>query len=157
MRLDRNRRTLVAMTHPRHDISDHLIRTQADLEAVWRHLMEPLGFSDGSTWAMAIGPDDRPTRHLIEIQDGGSPPAPEHVANFGEALCRVGQDVEPGTRWAFLRVRPGRGGARAADRTLVAALLASCRAAGVPTEVAHFANDDLLMPLPYDELAASAS
>lgn len=144
------------MTRPRRDFDDHLIRTQADLEGVWRHLMEPLGFAAGATWLMAVGPDDRPTRHLIEIQDAGPPPEPEQVENLGEILRLVGEDAEPGTRWAILRVRPGRGATTAADRALVAAMLASCRAAGVPTEVSHLATDDTLVALPYDELAHSA-
>lgn len=138
------------------DFHTTLIRTQAELEAVWRQLMEPLGFAGGATWVMAIGPDDRPTRYLMEIRDDGPPPEPEQVSNLGEVLQLVGEDVEPGMRWAILRVRPGRGAVRADDRALVAAMLASCRAAGVPTEVAHLANDELLVPLPYDELVRSA-
>lgn len=144
------------MTRSRRDFDDLLIRTQADLEAAWRHLMEPLGFAEGATWVMAIGPDDRPTRYLMEIRDDGPPPQPDQVATLGEVLQLVGEDAEPGLRWALLRARPGRSAVTAADRALVAALQASCRAAGVPTEVAHLATDETIVPLPYDELAHSA-
>ena len=86
---------------------DPIIRTQADLEQVWRTLMEPLGFSDGSLWLLAIGPDDRPTQLLVEIEDEGAAPSPEQAANLGETLAILGEDVEPGTRWAILRVAAG--------------------------------------------------
>ena len=32
------------------------VRTQAELERVWRHLMEPLGFGGHSLWLMVIEP-----------------------------------------------------------------------------------------------------
>ena len=35
------------------------IRTQADLEKAWRHLMSPLGFSGYSIWMMVIEPNHR--------------------------------------------------------------------------------------------------
>ncbi len=146
--------------HDDHDddrVSDRIIRTQADLEAVWRELVEPLGFAEGSLWVMPIGPDDRPTKALLQIQDDlDGPPGPGDVAALGEVLRMVGEDSEPGTRWALLRCRPGGGGIRPDDRALVGALLASCREAGVPTEVAHLATDETVVPVPYDELARSA-
>ncbi len=136
--------------------SDLPVHTQADLEQLWRTLMEPLGFSGGALWALAIGGDDLPTKVLMEIRDEGVDPTPEEVTSFGAFLAHLTPDVPDGSRWAFLRCRPGRGGANPADRALVAALIAGCREAGVPTDVAHLATDDCLVPLPYDELAASA-
>ncbi|CAN5372289.1 hypothetical protein BH11ACT8_BH11ACT8_15870 [soil metagenome] len=144
------------MTSPQRRLSDRIIRTQADLEEVWRLLMEPLGFDEGSLWLMALDADGRPTRQMLEIQDDGPPPRPDDVVSFGEMLRLIGEDAAPGVRWAMLRSRPGSGAITAADRGLIGALLASCRAAGVPTEVAHLASDEDLVPVPYDELAASA-
>ena len=137
-------------------IPDRPVRTQADLEQLWRSLMEPLGFSGGALWVMAIGGDDLPTPVLMEIRDEGVDPTPEEALSFGAFLAHLSPDVPDGSRWAFLRCRPGRGGPRAADRALVAALVGGCREAGVATDVAHLATDDVLVPLPYDELAASA-
>ncbi|MAS54615.1 MAG: hypothetical protein OSB43_17080 [Nocardioides sp.] len=137
-------------------IADTPIRTQADLEAFWRRLMEPLGFSDGTLWVLAIGGDDLPTPTLLEVVDEGVQPTPEEAIAFGAFLAHLSADVPDGSRWAFLRSRPGRGGPTAADRALVAGLVAGCRDAGVPTEVVHLATDDTLVPLPYDELARSA-
>ena len=132
------------------------VRTQADLERLWRTLVEPLGFVGGALWVMAIGADDVPTEVMMEIRDEGVDPTPEEASSFGAFLAHLSPDVPDGSRWAFLRCRPGLGGANAADRALVAALVAGCRAAGVATEVAHLATDDTLVPLPYDELARSA-
>ena len=141
-----------------HDDNSHHfdapVRTQADLERLWRNLMEPLGFSSGALWVLAIDGDDQPTRVLMEIRDEGVDPTPEEVTAFGAFLAHLSPEVPDGSRWAFLRCRPGRGGATGADRALVAALVAGCRQSGVPTDVVHLATDDTLVPLPYDELAA---
>lgn len=135
---------------------DGPVRTQAELEQLWRRLMEPLGFAGGALWALAIDGHDHPTKVLMEIRDEGVEPTPEEATSFGPFLAHLGPDVPDGSRWAFLRCRPGRGGARASDRALVAALVAGCRDAGIATDVVHLATDDTLVPLPYDELAASA-
>ena len=42
------------------------------------------------------------------------------------------------------------------DRAWAAALYAASRAAGLPAEVVHFADDDTLGPIPWDGLARSA-
>ncbi len=135
---------------------DTPVRTQADLERLWRTLMEPLGFSSGALWVLAIDGDDQPTKVLMEIRDEGVEPTPEEVTTFGAFLAHLSPEVPDGSRWAFLRCRPGRGGATSTDRALVAALVAGCRQAGVATDVVHLATDDTLVPLPYDELAQSA-
>ena len=50
------------------------IRTQADLESAWRHLMSPLGFASRKVWIMLIDDAGTPVPHLMEIADpGGSP------------------------------------------------------------------------------------
>ncbi|CAN5123596.1 hypothetical protein BH09ACT12_BH09ACT12_16480 [soil metagenome] len=135
---------------------DEPVRTQAELEQLWRGLMEPLGFSGGALWVLAIDGDDRPTRTLMEIRDEGNEPTPEEAVAFGAFLAELSMDVLAGSRWAFLRCRPGRGGATDTDRELMAAFVAGCRAAGVATDVVHLATDDTLLPLPYDELSRSA-
>lgn len=131
---------------------DRPLRTQADLEAYWRTRMEPLGFSGGALWVLGIGGDDLPIPLLMEVVDDGYDPTPEEALTFGDFLAHLTPETPDGSRFAFLRCRPGRGGPTAADRELVAALIAGCRAAGVPTDVAHLATDDSLVPLPYDEL-----
>ena len=45
------------------------IRSQADLEQAWLHLLRPLGFSSPALWMLLIDGDDRPTPLLVEISE----------------------------------------------------------------------------------------
>jgi hypothetical protein len=132
------------------------IRTQADLERTWRHLMEPLGFSRSSIWMMLLDADDHPHPRLTEIQDCVGPPEPEGLESFAEMARTVLGDVAPAGRWAFLRSRPGGSTVTHDDRAWARGLVAACRAAGVPTEVVHLATDADVVPLPWDALAGAA-
>lgn len=134
-------------------MTDELINNQADLEQVWRGLMEPLGFSRTSLWIVFLHPDGRPHKTLIEV------PAPDRMAapdpTAPELLDLLGEwttERVPGGRVAFLRTRPGRGGLDQSDRLWAAALYAAAQVAGVPCEVVHAANDDRLVPVPLDEI-----
>jgi len=134
-------------------MTDELINNQADLEQVWRGLMEPLGFTRASLWIVFLHPDGRPHKTLIEVPAPNStmvpdPTAPELLTLLEEwTTQRV-----PGGRVAFLRTRPGRGGLDRSDRMWAAALYAAAQVAGVPCEVVHAANDDRLVPVPLDEI-----
>jgi len=134
-------------------MTDHLIHSQADLERVWRGLMEPLGFTRTSLWMVFVHPDGRPHKTLIEVPAPDSlvapdPTAPELLDLLDEWTTRH----VPGGRVAFLRTRPGRGGLDRSDRLWAAALYAAAQVAGVPCEVVHAANNDRLLPVPLDEL-----
>ncbi|MGD9957914.1 hypothetical protein [Nocardioides sp.] len=129
------------------------VRTQQDLERTWRHLMEPLGFGLHQVWVMLIGADDRPIPHLIEIPDALEPPGEHEVAGLGTFLAGLQRDVlGPGGRIAFLRSRPGSDDVQPEDRQWARALRAACRAEQVPCDVVHLANDQMLVPLPFDEV-----
>ncbi len=134
-----------------------VITTQLDLELAWRQLMEPLGFSDASVWMMMIGPDDRPLPQVTEITEAEEPPPADVLTEFVAHLGALLDDLAPGGRLAFLRSRPGAGGPDVEDRAWARALLDACRTAGVCGDVVHLATDVDLVPMPYDELAASAS
>ena len=132
-----------------------LIRTQADLEHAWRHLMEPLGFGDHSIWMMLVGANDRPIPQLNEIAGAVTPPDPEEVDGLAELLRRLSRDVSPRARFAFLRSRPGSGGPNPDDLGWAQALYDAARLAHVPIEVVHLANDHELVPIPMDDLPAA--
>lgn len=127
------------------------IRSQADLERAWRHLMEPLGFSDRSMWFMLIGDDDRPVAHLTEIAElperldegalGGLPDFLEHL--------RVQSGAQ---RVAVLLTRPGAGGLTDTDRTAARHVYDACRRTAMAVEVVHVATDTELVPVPLDDL-----
>ena len=132
-----------------------LIRTQADLEHAWRHLMQPLGFGDHSIWMMLIN-GDRPIPQLCEIAGAVTPPEAEEVDGLAELMRRLRADVSPTVRFAFLRSRPGSGGPNPDDLGWAEALYDAARLARVPIEVVHLANDRDLVPIPMDDLPAAS-
>jgi hypothetical protein len=134
-----------------------VVRTQQDLETMWRTLMEPLGFASHSVWMSLIGADDRPTPLLAEVQDDGSLIGEIERAGLADLLRQLRDDLDPGGRWAFLRSRPGRGGTTDQDREWARMLYDAGHAADVPVEVVHLATDTHLVPIPLDELQALAS
>ncbi len=134
------------------------IRTQADLETTWRHLMRPLGFSKKSLWLMLIEPDGLAVPNLLEITDTAQPPDPDQRGQLATFLRSLADDVAPaGSRAAFLLSRPGDAAVAAGDRAWATALYDACREAGLPCEIVHLATDTDIRPLPLDELGLPAS
>jgi len=132
------------------------VRSQADLEAVWKHLMGPQtrdrGFNGYSLWLLVIE-DDHPFPQITEITEAVEPPDEEMVASVATFLSGLAGE---GRRFAFLRSRPGHGGLTADDRTWARSLYAAGRQAGVPLEVVHRACDHDLVAVPMDEVMDAA-
>ena len=127
-----------------------VLRTQSDVEQMWRRLIRPLGFSGCSLWMVVIE-DDRPVPRIMEIAE--MPLAPEE--GDAEAIAGVlGELAENGTRFAFLRSRPGGGRPDASDRAWARALYDAGRVAGARLEVVHLAHDHDIYPLAVDDLLA---
>lgn len=134
-------------------MTEQRINSQADLEHLWRELMEPFGFTRTSLWIVFLHPDGRPHKTLIEVPAPDSTMVPDPAApELLELLEEWTTGPVPGGRVAFLRTRPGRGGLDQSDRLWAAALYAAAQVAGVPCEVVHAANDDRLVPVPLDEI-----
>jgi hypothetical protein len=129
------------------------IRTQADLEGAWRHLMEPLGFSGHSLWLMFIQPDDRLFPHITQIEEAVAPPTGDEGAALVDVLVQLREEHVRGGRIAFLRSRPGGGGPVADDLAWARSLYAACHVAGLETDVVHLATDEDVVPLPMDVVA----
>ena len=130
-----------------------IVRTQADLEAVWKHLMGPWGFAPTVTghsiWMLVIGEDHRPYPQITEITEATEPPDDEMLEGLATLLS--GLDA-PGRRFAFLRSRPGASGVTADDLAWARALHAAARRAGVACEVVHRATDHDLVAVPMDAI-----
>ena len=126
------------------------VHTQADLLAVWRRLMTPLGFRSASLWMLHLDADGRASPAIAEIAE--LPELPDEVSGSGflEVLRHLDAD-HPGGRFAFLRSRPGHG-IEAADREWAAFIYAAGRSGGVRMEVVHLATDVDVVPLPMDEV-----
>lgn len=141
---------------PGMDTPPTLIRDQADLERLWRSLMEPLGFSRTSLWLLVVEADGTPVRQLVEVDEAHEPPDADQWHGFVHVLGALVED-RPGARVAFLHTRPGRDGLTDRDRRWAEALYDAAREAGVPCEVVHAANDVRLVPVPLDELPGRRS
>lgn len=126
------------------------VTSQADLEEVWRHLMQPLGFGGTSLWFMAVDPEGRVFPHLTQIEECDDLPPPEQMLGTMSAIHAMLDDHVPGVRIAFLRSRPGRGGIDAEDRAWARELYGAARSVGAPLEVVHLATDADVWPLPAD-------
>jgi len=129
------------------------VETQADLERMWRRLMRPLGFSGCSLW-MVVVEGHRALPQVMEFTELPDSPDPEDT----EAMARfLAQLSSPGTRFAFLRSRPGGGRASAGDRAWAAALYDAARRSGAVLEVVHLAHDHDVLPLPMDEVIVESA
>jgi hypothetical protein len=125
-----------------------VLRTQSDVEEMWRRLMTPLGFSSASLWMVVIE-GERPVPHILEIVELGEPPDSADIDSFAGLLRPL---AEPGTRFALLRSRPGGGGPDATDRAWALALYEAGRRAGARLEMIHLAHDHDVLPLTADDL-----
>ncbi|HEX3223655.1 MAG TPA: hypothetical protein VHR35_13895 [Nocardioides sp.] len=125
-----------------------VLHTQADVEQMWRRLMTPLGFTGSSLWTVVVE-DDRPLPRVMEVAE--LPMAPE--AGEAEALAGVLERLaDEGTRFAFLRSRPGGGRPDESDRAWARTLYDAGRRAGARLEVVHLAHDHDIYPLALDDL-----
>lgn len=127
-----------------------LVRTQADLEQVWRRLMSPLGFSTYTLWMVVIQ-DDRPIPQIMEIVEASEAPEDDDVEAFARVLEHL---ASPDLRFAFLRSRPGGGRPDATDRAWARALYAAGRRGGAVLDVVHLAHDHDVLPIAVDDLLA---
>jgi hypothetical protein len=137
--------------------SDHpfrpLVTTQADLEQMWRRLMQPLGFSGFSLWLVIIE-DDRAVAKIMEFSELPDSPDDEDTEALAKLLAML---ATPGTRFAFLRSRPGGGRLSSGDRAWALALYAAGRQAGAQIDVVHVAHDHDVLPLTVDDLMAESA
>ncbi len=129
------------------------VRSQSDLEAVWKHLMgaqtRERGLGGHSVWLLVIDADDHPFPQITELAEAFEPPDGQMLASMATVLAEL---AEPGRRFAFLRSRPGPGGVTEDDRAWARSLYDAGRRAGVPLEVVHRACDQDLVAVPMDDL-----
>ena len=138
--------------------SDHepfrpLLHTQADVEAMWRRLMTPLGFRSCSLWLVVVE-GQHPVPKVMEFAEMPVAPEDDDVEALAGLLAHLGG---PDTRLAFLRSRPGGGRPDASDRAWALALHEAARLSGARLEVIHLAHDLDVMPLTADDLIAESA
>jgi hypothetical protein len=135
---------------------DRTIHTQADLEAAWRDLVTPLGWSSPRFWIMLIEPSGRPLPQLIEIDELEGAPRDEDAEHGAQFLRMLIDHLGVGDlRVAFLYARPGHERIQQLDRRWATSLASMARRAGMSCEPVHLANDVRIVPIPLDELDAA--
>ncbi|HEY5853657.1 MAG TPA: hypothetical protein VIW24_06275 [Aldersonia sp.] len=122
------------------------IHSPTDLQQRWRALMGPLGFGERLVWMAVIGPDNRFTKALTQVEIDCPPD--EQVANnlvwaMGEAIGEVA-DV----RMAALLTRPGSGGISDTDRAWARLLTDAAARHRVRFEPVFRAHDEMLVEVP---------
>lgn len=125
------------------------VRTQAELERLWRGLMGPLGFSRRTLWMLPLDHDDRPGP-LVQIDDLPEAPDDRSFENLAD-LLRHGA-LGPGV--AFLLTGPGRSPMTEGDLAWARGLSRVAGRAGMTDRPVHRANDTLLEVCSPDALAA---
>jgi len=130
-----------------------ILRTQADLDAAWRHLIGAFTFEGRSIWLMTIEADQRPFPHLTEFSGLDELPGTRFLRQLAGVLRRVFEEIPP-DRLAFLISRPGADGVRPADRAWALALHELARDLSLGSDVVHLATDRDIVPLPLDALGS---
>ena len=133
-----------------------LVRSQADLHAMWRHLMEPLGFGYSRVYVVFVPPGGGVIPRITEISELPEVPDRATALNFLDVCAELMDTAMPtGTRVAFLYARPGGPALTAADRAWGAGLLSAADELFVPYWPVHVANDHVLRVLAPDDLAST--
>lgn len=140
-----------ATVAPMRSLENATVDTPADLEALWRRLMEPLGFAGRTLWMLLIRDDGAVFPELVQLDELPAAPTSDDadgLAHFVGHLVGEANHLRP----AFLLSRPGRGGPDTRDRAWVEVVDRAVMRSGARREVVHVATDDTLAPVPLDDL-----
>ena len=141
-----DRRTMTSR-HPR-------VRTAADLEAVWRRLIEPLGFGSRQIFAIMLSRDGEVFPSIVNVTDCPSAPDELMLENLASGL-REGLDaMDAQGSCAVFWARPTPGGTRATDVAWARALGAAMAKYSLGDWPIHVADDFVLRVVTPDDLAA---
>lgn len=127
---------------------DLVVRTDADLTALWRIVLGDLRFGDRLLWILVLGPGDRaggPLLQITDLPDGPYGVPLEDLAAFvGEIL-----DADPGgLSVALLMTRPGTGPWHVGDRAWTRYLQTAAGLLGARTWPVHRARTGVLEACP---------
>lgn len=139
---------------------DHLdtvvVDDQVRLLRTWRHLLERERLTRPSLWLLLIDEHDHPLPGLVELEGCPEQPEPAELDSLVVMLRTLLDDLAPGGRVAVARSRPGSHPVDATDRLWAAEIHAACRRGGVPSDLVHLAIPERIVPLPLDDLPATA-
>ena len=130
------------------------VQTAADLERVWRRLIEPLGFGSRQIFAIMLGRDGRVHPSIVNVTDCPAAPDGQMLVDLARSLRTVLDEADPDGSIALLWARPTPAGTRASDIQWVRAITAVTRAHSLGEWPLHTADDSVLRVMSPDDLAA---
>jgi hypothetical protein len=138
--------TVNAFPIPHISTANEPIHSPADLQQRWRALMGPLGFGERLIWMAVIGPDNRFTKALTQVEIN-CPPMEEVANNTVWAMIEAMGDPAD-VRLAALLTRPGSGGISDTDRAWARLLTDAAARHRVRFEPVFRAHDEMLVEVP---------
>ena len=139
---------------------DHLdtvvVDDQVRLLRTWRHLLERERLGQHSLWLLLIDGHDHPLPGLVELEGCPEEPDPGELDSLVHMLRHLLDDLAPDGRVAVARSRPGVHPVDATDRRWAAEIHAACRRGGIHSDLVHLATPERIVPLPLDDLPATA-
>jgi hypothetical protein len=130
------------------------IRSLDDLDAFWRSIKGPWGFSAPQVWCSVFGPGGVVTPILIKVEDCPDVPAPGDSRNLLDRITEVVDEFAVGGSAAFMFARPGADDQRASDREWARDLTEAARRASIDVWPVFLANDSRVRIVAPDDLAA---
>ena len=130
------------------------VHTPADLERVWRHLIEPLGFGSRQIFAIMLDRDGRVQPSIVNVTDCPAAPDGQMLVHLARSLRTVLDEADPDGSIALLWARPTHAGTRASDIEWVRAITAVAAAHSLGAWPLHTADDSVLRVMSPDDLAA---
>ena len=130
------------------------VHTPADLERVWRRLIEPLGFGSRQIFAIMLDRDGRVNPSIVNVTDCPAAPDGHMLVNLARSLRTVLDEADPDGSIAMLWARPTQAGTRASDIQWVRAITAVTQAHSLGEWPLHTADDSVLRVMSPDDLAA---
>lgn len=134
------------------------LRDLAALDARWRWIKGPWGFSVPQLFGLLLDADGHQLPTIVNVKDEPDDPPididDKLVHSLVETLAMVLEQEAPGGSVALMWARPGPGPSRASDRAVLCRLHAALQAAPFRAWPLWFATDDVAGIVPPDELVA---
>lgn len=134
------------------DIPD--VHTPAELERVWRRLIEPLGFGSRQIFAILLDRDGRVLPSIVNVTDCPAAPDGQMLVHLARSLRTTLDETDPGGSCALLWARPSHAGTRASDLIWIRAITAAMAMQSLGEWPLHTADDSVLRVMSPDDLAA---